>query len=70
MPGENKIKTYNKVQDFLNKYKQIALCDIKDLPADMVHKMRKIFRDMNSEIVCGKTVIFIYNSSPILDCHH
>ncbi len=54
---ESKEKIYNKIHDFLNKYKHILICEIKDLPADMVHKIRKLLRDINSEVVCGKTVI-------------
>jgi len=36
------------------------ICDIKDLPADMVHKARKLLRDIKSEMVCGKTTVMIY----------
>jgi len=45
------------MQDFLNKYKQILICEIKDLPADMIHKVRKLLRGINSEVVCGKTTV-------------
>merc|ERR1711976_474702 len=57
MPGENKIKLYNKVQEFLGRYKQVLVCDIKDLTADMIHRIRKLLRDINSEVVCGKTTV-------------
>ena len=51
-----KYKTYEKITKFIGEYKQIILCEIKDLPADMVHKIRKQLRDINSEVVCGKAV--------------
>jgi ribosomal protein L10 len=53
---ESKEKIFAKINDYLNRYKQIVLCEIKDLPADMVHKIRKLLRDIKSEVVCGKTV--------------
>jgi ribosomal protein L10 len=51
-----KYKTYAKIKEFLGTFKQVILCEIKDLPADMVHKIRKQLRDINSEVVCGKAV--------------
>lgn len=51
-----KYKTYEKINNFLVAYKQILLCEIKDLPADMIHKIRKQLREINSEVVCGKAV--------------
>jgi len=57
---ECKIKTLEKVMKYLNDYKQILICDIKDLPADMVHKARKLLRDIKSEMVCGKTTVMSY----------
>jgi ribosomal protein L10 len=53
---DSKEKIYSKIQGFLEKFKQIVICEIKDLPADMVHKIRKLLRGINSEVVCGKTV--------------
>ena len=53
---DKKQKTYQKIQKFLDQYRQVVLCEIKDLPADMVHKIRKLLRNINSEVVCGKTV--------------
>lgn len=53
---ESKDKTYKKIHEYLNKYKQLLVCEIKDLPADMIHKIRKLLRDIGSEVVCGKTV--------------
>ena len=54
---ESKVKIYTKIHSFLDKYKQLLVCEIKDLPADMIHRIRKLLRDINSEVVCGKTVI-------------
>lgn len=56
MSETKKFKTYEKILRFVPQYKQIIVCEIKDLPADMVHRIRKEVRDMNSEVVCGKTV--------------
>jgi ribosomal protein L10 len=53
---ERKDKVFGKVQTFLNQYKQILVCEIKDLPADMIHRVRKLLRDIKSEVVCGKSV--------------
>lgn len=53
---ESKDKIYSKIQEFLDKYRQVLVCEIKDLPADIVHKIRKLLRNINSEVVCGKTV--------------
>ena len=61
MPKKDcKIKTLEKVKKFLDDYKQIIICEIKDIPADMVHKARKLLRDIKSEIVCGKTTVMIF----------
>jgi len=57
--GDKKKKTYEKVQRYLDQYRQVLLCEIKDLPADMIHKIRKLLRGINSEVVCGKTVSLI-----------
>ncbi len=57
---ESKDKIFSKIQGFLDQYKQILVCEIKDLPADMVHKIRKLLRGINSEVVCGKTVKFLF----------
>lgn len=53
---ESKDKIFKKITDFLDGYKQVLVCEIKDLPADMIHKIRKLLRQINSEVVCGKTV--------------
>jgi len=59
--GDKKKKTYGKVQTFIEQYRQVILCEIKDLPADMIHKIRKLLRNINSEVVCGKTVSLFKN---------
>jgi ribosomal protein L10 len=60
MPSQvSKDKIYGKIHEFLGKYRQILVCEIKDLPADMVHRIRKLLRDINSEVICGKTVNFL-----------
>lgn len=63
---DKKKKTYEKVQKYLDQYKQVLLCEIKDLPADMIHKIRKLLRAINTEVVCGKTVSKIFNLFYIL----
>ena len=42
--SENKLKIWAKVHEYLKKYKNIFVCQIKDLPADIVHKIRKLLR--------------------------
>jgi ribosomal protein L10 len=42
--------------DFLDKYSTVVVCEIKDLPADFIHKIRKELRTIESEAICGKTV--------------
>ena len=61
MPKKDcKVKTMEKMKKYLDDYKQLFICDIKDLPADMVHKARKLLRDIKSEMVCGKTTVMIF----------
>jgi ribosomal protein L10 len=57
---ERKDKVFGKVQTYLNQYKQVLVCEIKDLPADMIHRVRKLLRDIKSEVVCGKSVNISY----------
>lgn len=57
---ESKDKIYNKIHENLDKFKQVLVCEIKDLPADMVHLARKQLRQINSEVCCGKTVKFLF----------
>lgn len=58
---ESKDKTYSKIHENLGKYNTLLICEIKDLPADIIHKIRKLLRNINSEVVCGKSVNFILN---------
>jgi ribosomal protein L10 len=62
---ESKDKIYSKLQTFLDKYRQVMVCEIKDMPADIIHKVRKMLRELDTEVVCGKTVIDLF----IIDCH-
>lgn len=62
---ESKDKIYSKLQTFLDKYRQVMVCEIKDMPADIIHKVRKLLRELDTEVVCGKTVIDLF----IIDCH-
>jgi len=55
-----KVKTLDKLTKYLETYKQVLVCDIKDLPADMVHKARKMLREVKSEMVCGKSTVMKY----------
>lgn len=53
----NKVKVYEKMHSFLDKYTSILLCDIKDMPANNIHKMRKLLRAIDSEVLCGKSTV-------------
>jgi large subunit ribosomal protein LP0 len=54
---EKKELVWKKIHDNLNKYKNVMVCQIKDLPANIVHKIRKLLRGINSEAVCGKSTV-------------
>ena len=54
---EKKVKVFTKVQDYLNKYSTVILTDVKDMPANNIHKMRKQLRGIDSEALCGKSTI-------------
>ena len=54
---EKKESVWKKIHDNLNKYKNVMVCQIKDLPANIVHKIRKLLRGINSEAVCGKSTV-------------
>jgi large subunit ribosomal protein LP0 len=56
---ENKVKVYNKVTENLPKYKNILICDIKDLPADVVARIRHLLLGIETECVCGKTTVIM-----------
>lgn len=55
--ADYKVKVYSKINDFLNKYTTTILCDIKDMPANNIHKMRKQLRQIDSEALCGKSTV-------------
>jgi len=55
--ADNKVKVWSKMHTFLNKYTSILVCDIKDMPANNIHKMRKQLRDIDSEVLCGKSTV-------------
>lgn len=57
---ESKEKIFEKIQEYLGSYKELLVCEIKDLPADIIHKIRKLLRAINSEVLCGKTVSSIH----------
>ena len=56
-PKERKNETFQRIHDFLMKYKNILVCQIKDLPADLIHKIRKLLRGVDSEAICGKRTV-------------
>ena len=45
------------MQDFLKRFSVIVVSDIKDMPANNIHKMRKHLRALDSEVLCGKTSV-------------
>lgn len=53
---ESKDKIIDHVKKYLDKYQTVIISEIKDLPADFIHKIRKSLRSIDSEVVCGKTV--------------
>ena len=61
MPGKkpNKVKVYTKFQELLVKFKNILLCDINELPADVVHKIRHLLKKIDTECTCGKATVMI-----------
>ena len=54
---EKKVRVFNKVHDYLNKYSTVILTDVKDMPANNIHKMRKQLRLIDSEALCGKATV-------------
>ena len=55
--ADKKVKVYEKMHQFLSKYHTVILCDIKDMPSNNIHKMRKLLRAVDSEVLCGKTTV-------------
>jgi ribosomal protein L10 len=53
---ESKDKIIAKVTEYLDKYQNIMVTEVKDLPACNVHRIRKDLRSINAEVLCGKTV--------------
>ena len=61
MPSQiSKDKIVIKVADFLDRFSTVLVCEVKDLPADYIHSIRKELRTIQSEVVCGKTVIIFF----------
>lgn len=58
---ETKDKIFAKTNDYLDRFNNLLVCDVKDLPANNVHRIRKELRDSKSEVLCGKGVIIIFN---------
>jgi len=57
---ETKDKIFGKVNDFLDKYANVLVCEVKDLPANNIHRIRHELRGINAEVLCGKTVSFTF----------
>jgi large subunit ribosomal protein LP0 len=53
----SKDKIVTKVADFLDRFSTVLVCEVKDLPADYIHSIRKELRTIQSEVVCGKTTV-------------
>lgn len=49
-----KEKVYTKMQTFLSDFTTILICNIKDMPSKDIHKMRKLLRGIDSEVLSGK----------------
>ena len=54
---KHKVVVHDKLFQFLGKYTTIVICDIKDMPANNIHKMRKQLRSIDSEVLCGKSTV-------------
>lgn len=59
MPKECKQRTYDKIHKFLDEFKTVVVAEIKDIPADQIHKIRKDLRAIDSEVLCGKSVLIL-----------
>lgn len=55
--AKKKVTVYNKMTDFVKKFNTVVVCDIKDMPANNIHKMRKQLRTIESEVLCGKSSV-------------
>lgn len=45
------------VGELFDKYPNVLVCEIKDLPANIVHRIRHELRTVNAEVLCGKTTV-------------
>lgn len=63
MPSQESLnkkkKLFDKIHEFLNKYKNILVCNIKDLPTDRIQKMRKELREGGTECASGKSTVIM-----------
>lgn len=55
--AKKKVTVYTKMTDFVKKFNTVVVCDIKDMPANNIHKMRKQLRTIESEVLCGKSSV-------------
>lgn len=55
--AKKKVTVYTKMTDFVKKFNTVVVCDIKDMPANNIHKMRKQLRGIESEVLCGKSSV-------------
>lgn len=53
---ETKDKISSKINEYFDRFSNVVLCEIKNLPANNIHRVRKDMRDLKSEVLCGKTV--------------
>jgi large subunit ribosomal protein LP0 len=53
----SKNKIFSKIQSNLVRYNKMLVYQIKDIPANIIHMVRKILRGIKSEVVCGKTTV-------------
>ena len=54
---ETKDKIVAKLLEYLDRYTNVLVCEVKDLPANNVHRIRKDLRGIKAEVLCGKTVL-------------
>jgi large subunit ribosomal protein LP0 len=55
--AEKKQRVWGKIQTYLTKYTTIIVNDIKDMPSNNIHQMRKQLRVIDSEVLCGKATV-------------
>ena len=55
---DNKTHVYTKTQDFIKKFKNIIVSDVKDISTDKIQKIRhEIVSLKETETLCGKTTV-------------